>query len=416
MTLWRNYLLGKLQRKKFTVPRKEDVQSMEFKFTEEQEMIRDTADAFLAEVSTSAAVRSAMETELGYDPQLWSRITQEMFWQAIHIPEQYGGMGLGYVELVAMLEQMGRYLLCAPFYSTVCLASNALLIAGTDRQKEKYLLDIVAGTTATLAYTGTKGGWGASSIELTYETVGDACILNGSCRFVPDGHSAELLIVAARKPDSTGEDGISLFIIAADTSGVTRDWLPTMDQTRKQAQINFDNVAVSAADVMCDAGSAWPLLTKIIDLATVAISADQLGGSQQTLDSTVAYLQERVQFGRVIASYQAVKHKAADMMVKVEASRSAVYYAACIADEAMQGAALGDQLAEAASVAKAYCSDAYFYNAGTGLQLHGGVGFTAEYDIQLYFKRAKSTETFLGDGAYHRERLACQLLDEGATA
>jgi alkylation response protein AidB-like acyl-CoA dehydrogenase len=151
-------------------------------------------------------------------------------------------------------------------------------------------------------------------------------------------------------------------------------------------------------------------------LATVAISADQLGGSQQTLDATVDYLQQRVQFGRVVASYQAVKHKAADMMVKVEASRSAVYYAACIADEALQGEALGSQLAEMASIAKAYCSDAYFHNAGSAIQLHGGVGFTAEYDIQLYFKRAKSTETFVGDGAYHRQRLACMLLDGEALA
>lgn len=384
---------------------------MDFKFTEEQEMIRDTADAFLAEVSTSAAVRAAMATELGYDPQLWSRITGEMFWQAIHIPEQYGGMGLGYVELVAMLEQMGRYLLCAPFYSTVCLATNALLVAGTDQQKELYLPEIVGGTTATLAYTGTSGAWSAATVELDCVADGGNFVLNGSCRFVPDGHSAELLVVAAREPGSLAQNGISLFVLPANTSGISRKWLPTMDQTRKQAEIQFDNVTVAATALMKSPGDAWPLLSKIIDLATVAIAADQLGGTQKTLDATVEYLQERVQFGRVIASYQAVKHKAADMMVKVEASRSAVYYAACIADEALQNSILGAELPEASSVAKAYCSDAYFHNAGTGIQLHGGVGFTAEYDIQLYFKRAKSTETFLGDGAYHRERLACQLLD-----
>jgi len=388
---------------------------MDFKFTQEQEMIRDTAQAFLAEVSTSAAVRAAMATELGYDPALWSRITGEMFWQAIHIPEQYGGMGLGYVELVAMLEQMGRYLLCAPFYSTVCLATNALLIAGTEEQKERYLPQIVGGTTATLAYTGNSGGWDASAVELICLADGKGFTLNGSCRYIPDGHSAQLLVVAAREQHSVGEQGISLFVLAPDTAGITRRWLPTMDQTRKQAELQFDNVSVTASAVMRSPGEAWPLLATIIDLATVAVAADQLGGSQQALDSTVQYLQERVQFGRVIASYQAVKHKAADMMVKVEASRSAVYYAACIADETLQNSALGAELPEAASVAKAYCSDAYFHNAGTGIQLHGGVGFTAEYDIQLYFKRAKSTETFLGDGAFHRERLARQILD-GETA
>jgi alkylation response protein AidB-like acyl-CoA dehydrogenase len=160
----------------------------------------------------------------------------------------------------------------------------------------------------------------------------------------------------------------------------------------------------------------------VIDLATVAVAAEQMGGAQQALDSTVEYTQQRVQFNRTIASYQAVKHKAADMMVKTEAARSAVYYAGCVAEEALQGGAatsqqaeqLAGQLAEAASIAKAWCSDAYFFNAGTGIQLHGGVGFTWEYDIQLYFKRAKSSETFLGNGAYHLERIARQLLDGAA--
>jgi alkylation response protein AidB-like acyl-CoA dehydrogenase len=384
---------------------------MDFKFTEEQEMIRSTAEAFLAEVSTSAAVREAMATELGYDPQLWQRICQEMFWQAIHIPEEYGGMGLGYVELVAMLEQMGRHLFCAPFYSTVCLATNALLVAGSEEQKAQYLPQIVAGTTGTLAYTGCSGRWDASTVDVICEKTGDAYTFNGSYRYVPDGHSAELLVVAAREPGSVGEEGISLFVLSADTAGITRQWLPTMDQTRKQGQLVFDSVTVPAAALMGERGKAWPQLEKIIDLATVAIAADQVGGAQQSLDSTVDYLQERVQFGRVIASYQAVKHKAADMMLKVEAGRSAIYYAACIADEALRGGELGEQLPEAASIAKAYCSDAYFFSAGCGIQLHGGVGFTSEYDIQLYFKRAKSTETFLGNAEYHRERLACQLLD-----
>ena len=389
---------------------------MEFKFTEEQEMIRDTAAAFLAEVSTSDQVRAAMATETGYSPELWNRICEEMFWQAIHIPEAYGGMGLGYVELVAMLEQMGSHLLCSPFYSTVCLGVNALLVAGSEEQKSRYLAEIVAGSTATLAYTGISGRWDADSIEVNCESHGEGYVLNGNYRYVADGHTAQILIVAARVAGTSGEEGVSLFVIPADSAGITREWLPTMDQTRKQAQLSFDNVAVQASAVMGEIGTGGPALSKIIDLATIAIAADQVGGSQKVLDSTVAFLQERVQFGRVIASYQAVKHKAADMMVKVEAARSAIYYAACIADEAMQGGSLGTELPEAASVAKAWCSDAYFHNAGTGIQLHGGVGFTEEYDIQLYFKRAKSTETFLGNGAYHRERLARQLLDDGEEA
>ncbi len=389
---------------------------MEFKFTEEQEMIRDTAEAFLAEVSTSEAVRRAMATELGYDPQLWQRVCSEMFWQAIHIPEEYGGMGLGYVELVAMLEQMGRYLFCSPFYATVCLGANALLVAGSEAQKAQYLPQIVAGTTATLAYTGTSGRWDAAAVELQCVAQGSGYRLDGTCRFVPDGHSAQLLVVAARAPGSVGAEGISLFVLPADTAGISREWLPTMDQTRKQGQLVFEGVTLDTGALLGEAGQGWGPLAQILDLGAIAIAADQVGGSQQALDCTVAYLQERVQFGRVIASYQAVKHKCADMMLKVEAARSAIYYAACIADEALGGGPLGAELPEAASVAKAWCSDAYFFNAGNGIQLHGGVGFTAEYDIQLYFKRAKSTETFLGDGAWHRERLAAALLDGEETA
>ncbi len=384
---------------------------MEFSFTDEQQMIRDTAEAFLAEVSTSAAVRQAMATETGFDAELWARICGEMYWQATHIPEEYGGMGLGYVELVATLEQMGRYLLCSPFFSTVCLGANALLIAGNESQKMEYLPQIVEGKTATLAYTGSNGRWDAQAVEATWEKSGDGYVLNGECRYVPDGHTAELIVVAARSKGSTGEEGVSLFVLAADSAGVTREWLPTVDQTRKQAQVSFDHVQVRAAHRLGEEGRAWPQLETVIDLATIAVAAEQVGGAQQALDNTVAYTQERVQFNRTIASYQAVKHKAADMMLKAEAARSAVYYAACVAQEVFAGGELAVELPEAASVAKAWCSDAYFFNAGSGIQLHGGVGFTWEYDIQLYFKRAKSSETFLGNSAYHRERIARQLLD-----
>ena len=389
---------------------------MNFSFSEEQQMIRATAEAFLAEKSTSAAVRRAMVTERGYDPQLWQSICEDMYWQAMTIPEAHGGLGLGYVELVATLEQMGRYLLCAPFYASVCLATNALLVAASEEQKARHLPQLAAGTTGTLAYTGASGRWDCSAVEALARPEGDNYRISGRYRYVPDGHTAGLLVVAARSEGSAGDAGISLFVLPAETAGVRRQWLPTMDQTRKQAQLQFEDVLVPGDNLLGEFGQGGPALAKIIDLATVAIAADQVGGAQQALDSTVAYLQERVQFGRVIASYQALKHKAADMMVKAEAARSAVYYAACIADEALAGNPLGDELAEAASIAKAYCSDAYFFNAGCGIQLHGGVGFTAEYDIQLYFKRAKSTETFLGNGAWHRERLARALLDTEVVA
>jgi len=220
---------------------------MNFSFTEEQQMIRATAEAFLAEKSTSAAVRQAMVTERGYDPLLWQSICDEMYWQAMTIPEAHGGLGLGYVELVATLEQMGRYLLCAPFFSSVCLAVNALLVAASEEQQARYLPQLAAGTTGTLAYTGGSGRWDCSAVEAVARPEGDGYRISGSYRYVPDGHTAGLLVVAARSEGSTGEAGISLFVLPADTAGVSRQWLPTMDQTRKQAQLQFEDVLVPGA-------------------------------------------------------------------------------------------------------------------------------------------------------------------------
>lgn len=375
-------------------------------------MIRDTAQAFLAEISSSSAIRNAMATELGFEEPIWQRICAEMYWQAIHIPEEYGGFGLGYVELVVMLEEMGRYLLCSPFFSTVCLGANALIIAGTPEQKQQYLSEICEGSlTATLAYTGKNGQWGADAVEVSVTEQDDNYLLNGAYRYVPDGHTAGLLIVAARDQGSSGEEGISLFALDPNTPGVSRAWLPTMDETRKQAEITLDNVIIAKEHLMGAQSTAWPRLNKIIQLATIATAAEQTGGAQQTLDLTVEYTKERVQFGRPVAGFQAVKHQAADMMLRAEVAKSAVYYAACVAEEAINDGPLADELTEAASVAKSYCSDGYFKNASDAIQLHGGVGFTWEYDVHLYFKRAKSSELFLGNAAYHRELVAKILLD-----
>lgn len=390
---------------------------MEFAFTQEQEMIRDTAAAFLAEVSGSAAIREAMATEQGYDEQLWARICNEMYWQAIHLPESCGGMSLSYVELVAMMEQMGRHLLCAPFFSTVCLAANALLVAGNETQQAQWLGEIAAGgTTAALAFNGGSPSWDAGAVTAQYRQDGEGFVLDGDYRYVVDGHTASLLVVAAREAGTSGDQGVSLFLLGAGTEGVTRKWLPTMDQTRKQASIHLSSVQVSGDALLGAQGAGAQALAKVVDLATIALAAEQVGGAQKLLDMTVEYTSERVQFNRTIASYQAVKHKVADMMLQVEVARSAVYYAACVASEALDGGPLGDELSEAASIAKAYCSDAYFSIAGDALQLFGGVGFTWEYDVHLYFKRAKSSEHLLGNGALHREKLARLLLDGEAAA
>ncbi|CAA0111201.1 Acyl-CoA dehydrogenase [BD1-7 clade bacterium] len=381
---------------------------MEFAFTEEQQMIRDTAESFLTDVSASEAIRAAMATEQGYDSELWSRICTELYFQAVTIPEDFGGMGLGYVELVAVMEQMGRFLLCAPYFSTVCMASTALLVAANEEQQAEYFGKILEGETATLAFTA-NGKWDANGVEATFKKDGDSIVLNGSYRYVIDGHTAQNLVLAAREEGTSGDDGIALFVLPADTAGVTRTWLPTMDQTRKQAQIELVNVALTSANLMAE--NAADDLAKILDLATICLAAEQVGGAAQILDMTVAYTKERVQFNRPVASFQSVKHKAADMMTKAEAARSGVYYAACIAQDALVNGPLAGELREAASIIKSDVSDAYFQNAGDAIQLHGGVGFTWEYDVHMYFKRAKATEHFLGNASYHRERLAELLLD-----
>jgi alkylation response protein AidB-like acyl-CoA dehydrogenase len=328
-------------------------------------------------------------------------------------------MGLGYVELVAMVEQMGRYLLCSPFFATVCLGVNSLLVAGTDAQKAHWLPQLASGKTATLAWcdgrAAARGGcWDASSISATVVADGDDFVLDGEYRYVVDGASAELLIVAARAAGSTGNQGVSLFVVPAATPGITREALPALDQTRRHAALRLNKVRVAKDAVMGQPEQAAAALQTILDLATVALAAEQMGGAQQCLDMAVAYTKERSQFGRSIASFQAIKHKAADMMLRAEVARSGVYYAACVAQEALEGGPLASELAEAASIAKSYCSDTYFKNAGECLQMHGGVGFTWEYDVHLHFKRAKASEHFLGTGAYHRERLAQQLLDQEA--
>ena len=372
---------------------------MDFAFTEEQQMIRDTAESFLQDVSSSEAIRTAMATDAGYYAALWQQICQELYFQAITIPESLGGMGLGYVELCAVMEQMGRYLLCAPYFATVCQATTALLEAGDESQQAEYLTKVLEGAIATLAYT-SSNQTGVDAVEAEFSLQDQAAVINGQYRFVVDGHNAEFVVAAAKDADNK----IGLFVVPMSTAGIDVKWVPTMDQTRKQAELSFNNVKVEKDGILkLDAAAE---LAKILDLATICLAAEQMGGASEVLDITVDYTKERVQFNRPVASFQAIKHRAADMMTKAECAKSAVYYAACVAQDAFTGGELADELAEAASIAKANVSDAYFQNAGDAIQLHGGVGFTWEYDPHLYFKRAKASEHMLGNSTYHRERLA----------
>ena len=371
---------------------------MNFAFSEEQDQLRDAVRRFLESKSPSSEVRRLMETTEGYDPAVWSQMANELGLQSIHIPEEYGGQGFTFVELAIVLEEMGRFLLCAPYFSSIVLAADAIMNAGSDADKKELLPGIASGETiATLAFTEPSGKWDASGIEMVASGSGDSYTLNGTKMFVLDGSIANLVVVAARTQGTSGEDGISLFAVDGDASGLTRTALSTMDQTRKQAKLEFDGVS---ARPIGTPGSAWPAFSKTLDQAAVGIANEMVGGAQMVLEMSVEYAKVRVQFGRPIGSFQAIKHKCADMLLEVESGKSAAYYAAWAAAED------NDELPVAASLAKAYCSDAYFHAAAENIQIHGGIGFTWEHDAHLYFKRAKSSEILLGDATYHRELLA----------
>jgi alkylation response protein AidB-like acyl-CoA dehydrogenase len=369
-----------------------------FAFSEEQDQLRDSVRRFLESKSPSSEVRRLMETTEGYDPAVWNQMANELGLQSIHIPEEYGGQGFTFIELAIVLEEMGRVLLCAPYFSTVVLAADAIMNAGTDAQKGELLPGIASGETiATLAFTEPNGRWDASGIEMVAQGSGDSYTLTGTKMFVLDGHTANLVIVVARTEGTEGEDGISFFAVDGDAAGLTRTPLATMDQTRKQARLDFENVA---ARPLGTPGSAWPAMSKTLDQAAVGLANEMVGGAQKVLEMSVEYAKVRVQFGRPIGSFQAIKHKCADMLLETESGKSAAYYAAWAAAED------NEELPVAASLAKAYCSDAYFHAAAENIQIHGGIGFTWEHDAHLYFKRAKSSEILFGDATYHRELLA----------
>jgi alkylation response protein AidB-like acyl-CoA dehydrogenase len=370
-----------------------------FSFTEEQQELRAAARAFLADASSSERVRAAMASELGYDPEVWKRIGSELGWPSVIVPEECGGIGLGAVELIALAETMGESLLCSPFFATVCLAAQAVLAAGDAAQREHYLAPIAEGQ-ARAALATAEPGLAHDEVALEARRDGDGYRLEGTKRYVIDGHSADWLVVSARAPGSRGDDGISLFVVPGDAAGLTRELLPTMDQTRRQAQLRFAGVRVPASARLGDEGAGAAPLRRALDLGAIALAAECVGGAQRCLDLSVAYAKEREQFGRAIGSFQAIKHKCADMMVKVETARSAAYYAACAAAEG------SGELPVAASLAKAYCSEAYYHCAAESIQIFGGVGFTWEYDPHLYFKRARASESLLGAPAWHRERVA----------
>jgi alkylation response protein AidB-like acyl-CoA dehydrogenase len=369
---------------------------MNLAFNEEQEELRRMVRRFLEEKSPETEVRRLMATSEGYDPAVWKQMAGQLGLQSLAIPEAYGGAGYGHVELMVVFEEMGAALLCAPFFSTVALAANALLTSDDEAAKERYLPGIASGETiATLALTEDSGRWSLDDVELEATERGGSWTLSGVKSFVLDGATASLLLVVART-----SSGLSLFAVDADASGLSREPLMTMDQTRKQARIEL---STSPATLIGLEGGAQATIAKTLQLAAVALAAEQVGGAQRCLDDAVEYAKNRIQFGRPIGSFQAIKHKCADMLLEVESAKSAAYYAGWAAAED------SDELPAVASLTKSYCSEAYFHAASENIQIHGGIGFTWEHHAHLYFKRAKSSELLLGDPAFHRELLAQQL-------
>lgn len=381
---------------------------VDFALTADQNMIRDAAASFLEAESGSAAVRAAMESPQGHDAALWARIGVELGWCAMPIAERHGGLGLGWIELTLLLEQMGRRLLCAPYFATVCLAATALREAGNDAANALWLPRIAAGElSATLAFGAAGITWRADAVTARAREVGGAYVLDGAWRHVPEGAHAQLLLVTARLGD-TPDAELALFAVPADATGIERHAHQGMDLTRRVAAIAFKGVAVETSGLIVRGAAAEETLRRTEAMAAIALAAEQLGGAQQCLDLAVAYTRERVQFGRSIASFQAVKHRCAEMMVRIEATRSAVGGAARAVSTAVPLST--DALMLEAACAKTFASDAFFWCAQEAIQLHGGVGFTWDYDPQMYFKRAQASTHWLGDPDTLRERAAAALL------
>jgi alkylation response protein AidB-like acyl-CoA dehydrogenase len=381
---------------------------MNFGFNEEQELLRSTARKFFDNECASETVRKLMDGPEGMTPDLGKKLA-EQGWTGLIFADEHGGMGLGFVDLVVLMEEMGRAVVPGPFFSTVLLGGLAVREAGTIAQKKAWLPKIASGEArATLAWMEPSAELGARGITLEATAKGAGFTLDGTKLFVHDAHTADLIVVAARtssgqNPEAGGqnpEDGVSLFLVPKGTPGMTVTLLPTMDQTRKLCEVGFKDVVLGAEALMGQAGSGWPPLARVIDRATVGLCAEMCGGAQKVLEMTVEYAKIRQAFGRPIGSYQGVKHKAADMLVDVENSKSITYYAAWAMDEGVPEGPL------AVSMAKAYVSDAYRRVSGAGIQLHGGIGFTWEHDLHLYFKRAKGSEFTFGDATWHRERVA----------
>jgi alkylation response protein AidB-like acyl-CoA dehydrogenase len=377
---------------------------MDIGFSDEQQLLRDTARKFLDAACTAKFVRERMATPEAMTAEFWAQVAGQG-WLGINFAEADGGSGLGLVDLVVLMEEMGRAVMPGPYLATALLGGAAIREAGSRAQRQEYLPQIAeGGLKATLAAIEPNARWDASGVMMTAQPMRGGFSLSGSKLFVPDAHLADIIVVAARTRDgSTLEDGVSLFLVPKDAAGLTMSPMPSIDETRKLCELRFDNVAVPQVALLGELHLGWPALARVYDGAAVALAAEMCGGAQRVLEMTVDYAKLRVAFGKPIGSYQGVKHKCADMLVEVENAKSLTYYAAWAMDEGQPDAPL------AVSMAKAYASDASRKVSNAGIQLHGGIGMTWEHDLHLYMKRAKASEVAFGDATWHRERVAALL-------
>ncbi|OBG40389.1 acyl-CoA dehydrogenase family protein [Mycobacterium sp. E3198] len=366
-----------------------------FGFTDEQNELRRVVRSFFESKADEVQVRRHMEAPLGYDPLLWAQMSHELGLVGLAIPEEFGGQGFTFVELGVVAEELGRALVPSPYFASAVLASSALLGSGDDAAQRRYLPDIASGAViASLAVTEESGRWEAGAIQARARETADGWVLDGAKTYVVDGCSAAVLLVAAQT-----DSGLSLFAVERFDS-VTRRGLSTLDPTRKQSRIEFS--ATPASLVGCE-GGAEAVLRSTLALGCAALAAEQVGGAQRCLEMAVAYAKARRQFGKPIGSFQAIRHKCADVFLDVECARGAAYYAVRAA------ARRSPELPAVASLAKACCSEAYARAAAANIQIHGGIGFTWEHPAHLYFKRAQSSGHLLGDASFHRRLLADEI-------
>ncbi|WP_340586921.1 acyl-CoA dehydrogenase family protein [Erythrobacter alti] len=351
---------------------------MDFAFTDEQRMIDETVKGFFSEIATSEKTRTAMAAD-GFDRALWTAFCEELGLGGVNLPEEHGGAGLGMVEFAILAEAAGAQVAAIPLLG-LAMASDAILKGGSDDQKQDWLAALAGGEAI-----------GACTFDADVSVSGDQ--LSGTTGLVAHAGVADLLIVG------TESEG---WLVRTDDPGVTITVHTTMDQTRPLATVTLDSAKAQSLSNWNAARDA------ALAAGWICLAAEALGGAQATLDRTVAYAKEREQFGRPIGSFQAYKHRLADMMIEIEQARSAVYWAACAMDEGSDDAAL------ALNSAKAFCADTFFKCAGDMIQLHGGIGFTWEHDAHLFFKRARSIQTLLGSGNWHREQVAKTILGEAA--